>query len=276
MEELLQRATAGDRAAAELLAHMLALSGKVEKGITLLRLSVGEDDEVGLGSLAAMLAKYGRVDDAIALLQPHADEGNDYLSGQLAGLFARNYRLEELRNLADGGDPYAGELLVQALFDQGHVDELEQRADGSDFLSVKSLAVTLLMESRARQGRTKEARALMFRAGGSHDTVVRLAEVLAEQGHFDDAVELMQPRADAGDRYVLGRLAVLRSRHGQFEKAIADLRQLTDEGDPFAPVWLIELLAERGRIRELEEEVAAGTPGAAKQLALFRPRASTD
>ncbi len=126
------------------------------------------------------------------------------------------------------------------------------------------------MELRARQGRTEEAKALMFQAGGGGDAAVRLAEVLAEQGHFDEAVGLMQSRADAGDRYAAGRLAVLCSKHDQFEQAITDLRQLADDGDPLAPVWLIELLAERGSIPELEEEVAAGTPGAAKQLAALR------
>lgn len=271
VDELIERAVAGDRTAAELLAHMFARAGgKIEDGVTLLRHCIDEDDEVGIGSLATILATYGRVDQAIALLKPHAEAGNDYLSGVLAGLFAKHNRVKELRQLADGGDRYAGELLVQLLAEQGQVDELEQRADGGKFVSVTLLAVTLLMELRARQGRTEEALALMFRAGGSHDAVVRLAEVLAEQGHLDEAVELMQSRAAPGDRYAAARLAVLRGKHGQVDQAIAELRQYADAGDPFAGMWLIELLAEHGRIGELEEEVAAGTPGAAKQLAALR------
>jgi hypothetical protein len=117
--------------------------------------------------------------------------------------------------------------------------------------------------------------ALMLQMGGGSDAAGRLAEVPAGQEHIDEAIKLMQTRADAGDRYAAGRLAVLLSRHGRFEEAIATLRQLADDGDPLAPVWLIELPTERGSTPEREDEVAAGTPGAAERLANLRQPANT-
>jgi len=70
-------------------------------------------------------------------------------------------------------------------------------------------------------------------ADPDQNAAVRLAELLADQGHIDDALQLLRTHA-------------------------ASYRP--------ADMWLIELLAQQGQIDELRDEVTAGTPGAAEAL----------
>ena len=132
---------------------------------------------------------------------------------------------------------------------------------------------------------------------GSEDAAVQLADLLAERGDFDGAVEVLRApadadagdpsaavqladllaergdldglraRADAGDPHAAGRLAGLLAERGDFDGAVEVLRAPADAGDPSAAVQLADLLAERGDLDGLRARADAGDEDAAVQLA---------
>jgi hypothetical protein len=73
-------------------------------------------------------------------------------------------------------------------------------------------------------------------------------------------------RADAGDRDAARRLAELLAEQGRTDDAIDLFRAHADAGDQDAGERLADLLAEQGRIDELRAEVDAGTRTAGGQL----------
>jgi tetratricopeptide (TPR) repeat protein len=84
-----------------------------------------------------------------------------------------------------------------------------------------------------------------------------LADLLAQQGRVDEAIEVLRVRADAGDWNAGDQLADLLARQGRVDEAIEVLRVRTDAGDWNAGNRLADLLAQQGRIRETIEVMLA-------------------
>lgn len=94
----------------------------------------------------------------------------------------------------------------------------------------------------------------------------RHAEALSR--HTVDTTAEIAPVRKAG---LLGEcgvhlLAGVLTEQGRVDEAVAVLRQQADAGDRSAARRLVKLLAETGRAQELDDEMAAGTVGAAEQL----------
>jgi hypothetical protein len=86
--------------------------------------------------------------------------------------------------------------------------------------------------------------------------------LLTGHGRIDEAVEILQARADAGHRFAAARLVEVLAEQGRLD----GLRARADGGDRSAADRLVKLLAEQRRVDELIGEVAAGTPTAAGAL----------
>ncbi len=84
---------------------------------------------------------------------------------------------------------------------------------------------------------------------------------LAELGRIEE----LQARSADGDYEAAVKLGDLLAKQGHIDEALAVLRQHAEK-DTIAAKRLVALLADNGRIDELEAEVAAGTQWAAQRL----------
>ncbi|MDZ5446907.1 hypothetical protein U2F26_29970 [Micromonospora sp. 4G57] len=300
-------ADAGDWYFVERLAGVLADQGQIDEAVTMLCTRADAGDWYVARRLVELLADYGRVDEAVAVLHARADAGDWYAVERLAGLLADHGWVEEavavLRAQAHARDGYAVERLAGVLADYGRVDEavtmLRARADAGSRSAVSHLADLL-----ANHGRVEDAVAVLrpWADAGDWYAVERLAELLANHGRVEDAVAVLRPWADAGDWYAVEWLVQLLADYGRVDEAVTMLRARADAGDGYAGERLVELLADygrvdeavtmrrawadpgdgyagerlvwllsdTGRVEELEAEVHAGTPGAAKHLQRIR------
>ncbi|MDQ1678685.1 MAG: hypothetical protein QOC93_3829 [Actinomycetota bacterium] len=121
----------------------------------------------------------------------------------------------------------------------------------------------------------QQAEALYTAAADAGDTVagLRLAYMLAAQGHTGEAIELLRTYADAdaGDPDAGYRLAGLLATHGHTDEVIELFRTRADAGDAEARDWLADLLAAQGHTDDAIElfraPADAGDPDAAVRLA---------
>jgi hypothetical protein len=74
----------------------------------------------------------------------------------------------------------------------------------------------------------------------------RLAELLAERGDLDGAVQVARARADAGGFYAAEQLVKLLAERGDLD----GLRARTGAGDLYAAQQLPDLMAKQGRGEE--------------------------
>ncbi|MFC4066721.1 hypothetical protein [Actinoplanes subglobosus] len=98
---------------------------------------------------------------------------------------------------------------------------------------------------------------------GDESARERLARLLAEQGHVDEAIALWRARADTGDRSARERLAHLLARQGHVD----ELRARADTGDESARERLAHLLARQGHVDELRARADTGDRSARERLA---------
>ena len=148
-------------------------------------------------------------------------------AGDLASLFAEQGRIDELRPLLPHLKLHSVEWAMRLLAEHDRIDELRQLAD---------------------EGVTHAAS--------------RLAALLAEQ----DRVDELRQRAANGDRSSVHYLAECHIRHGRIDEGVMLLRERVNAGEYGASRRLSRVLAEHGRVGDLEDEVAAGTDGAAEEL----------
>ncbi|ONH55480.1 hypothetical protein CcI49_28580 [Frankia sp. CcI49] len=119
-------ADAGDRDAAEQLAHYLAELGDVDG----LRARADTGDGAAARQLASILAERGQLPEAEHLLRVLADTGDDIAEFRLANLLTEHGRLTEaeqiVRGLVNAGDLYAHGQLIKLLDKQGRRSEAER------------------------------------------------------------------------------------------------------------------------------------------------------
>ena len=115
---------------------------------------------------------------------------------------------------------------------------------------------------------------LRARAGeGDHSAAWRMAELLAERGDLDEAVQVLRARVEAGDWHAAYRAAELQAQLGDLD----GLRARTDEGDDDAAIWLADLLARRGDLDGLRDRADQGDHAAAGRVAeLLAERGEVD
>jgi len=228
MEELRQRADAGDIRARELLAKWLALEGQIPE----LRHRADAGDDSARRLLAGWLVQEDRAGEAIDAIWPLADAGDDSARRLLAGWLLETGRLDELGSRASAGDDAARSTLARWLHGEGRVAEaiaaIEPLADAGD-----AAASPLL------------------------------ARWLHEEGRVAEAIAAIEPLADAGDAAACRLLAGWLSQHGR----IYELRRRADTGDESARSRLARWLIEHDRVAELRQRAGGGDDHAQLLLA---------
>lgn len=264
LDELLDRAGAGDRDAGWGAADLLARQGNKDAAAEVLRRVADTGDAYAARHLADLLVELGRPSEAIQVLRGRAVARHPVAARHLAGLLATQGRGDEavpvLRRLADTGDLSAARLLADLLADLGDADGavrvLTAPAALRDPRTARHRAVLL-----ARLGRIAEAaNALRERLP---DAIA--SSLWSEMGRRNPAFHtLIAVEAEA--RSEVRRRAELLVKQERTEDAVEVLRAGADAGDPDAARYLIDLLHSSGMIDELRAEVNAGTPGAAERL----------
>jgi hypothetical protein len=245
MDELRQRADAGDERARELLAEWLAQEGQI---VELRRRA--DNDEVARRLLAGWLVQQDRVDEAIDAIQPLADAGDDTARRLLAGWLVQQDRVDEaidaIQPLADAGDDTARRLLAGWLLEAGRLDDLGSRAHAGDDAARSTLARWL-----HGQGRVAEAITAIEPLADTGDAAASslLARWLHGQGRVAEAITAIEPLADTGDGAARRLLAGWLSQHGR----IGELRRRADAGDEAAKSRLARWLLENDRLDELRQ-----------------------
>jgi hypothetical protein len=295
MDELRQRADAGDERARELLAEWLAQEGQI---VELRRRA--DNDEVARRLLAGWLVQQDRVDEAIDAIQPLADAGDDTARRLLAGWLVQQDRVDEAINaiqpLADAGDDTARRLLAGWLVQQDRVDEaidaIQPLADAGDDTARRLLAGWLVQQDRvdeaidaiqplADAGDDTARRLLagwLLEAGRLDDLGSRahagddaarstLARWLHGQGRVAEAITAIEPLADTGDAAASSLLARWLHGQGRVAEAITAIEPLADTGDGAARRLLAGWLSQHGRIGELRRRADAGDEAAKSRLA---------
>jgi len=150
--ELRHRADTGDNIARRLLAGWLSERDRVDEAIVVIRPLADAGDDAARSMLARWLHDEDRVDEAIVVIRPLADAG-DEAARLLAGWLSERDRVDEaivvIRPLADAGDDAARRLLARCLLLDGRINELRQRADAGDGYARSRLARWLLEQDRS-------------------------------------------------------------------------------------------------------------------------------
>ncbi|WP_203788294.1 tetratricopeptide repeat protein [Paractinoplanes rishiriensis] len=200
LDELRERAVAGDRYAARRHAALLVDRGRVDDAIEVLRAEVDAGNRPAARQLFAVLAEFGRFDELKVLANAGDQSASWYLSAEYQPSRGTEVAAQwepmappdtdELRRLADDGDRTAARQLAFLLPRLGRTAELSQRADEGDQEAARYLAFLL-----AEYGRIGELRRRADN-GDSH-AARRLAKALAGSGDLDE----LKRRADNGDRH---------------------------------------------------------------------------
>lgn len=258
-DDLRARANAGHRFAAAWLADLLAEEGRVDE----LTVRADAGDRIAEGRLVDLLIGQGQIEEAVVRLTAQAGDGNMVARRLLAELLADIGRTEEatiqMRISADDGDFVAANRLSRVLDEEGWLATMRTKADDGDFLAAAWLAETL-----AERGMVDELRARA--EAGDHDAAFRLVDLLVDLGLIEEAIGVLQTRVAADGRSGAEELADLLVEKDRVGEAIDLLRVQADAGRTEAGFKLADLLAGQGRLADLEAEVHAGTPGAAKRL----------
>ena len=246
---------AGDWYHAGALARLAEGLGRDEQVLELL--SVGSPDRYAVKLRASILERQGRVDDALLLLRAHIDGGgavNVNHIEQAADMLIRHGRLAGVRDLAAGrGGEFAARRLAVSLAARGETGEA--LAELSPFIDGGSLnAAALAAQLLAEDGRADEAIEALRLASATHghpDWVVgMLADLLAGQGRADEALALADSLAGQ-PHWTPDEVLLLRARalaaSGRRDQAIAEIRSHPDAGQWWVAGALAGLLADDGQ-----------------------------
>ncbi|MEV8474030.1 hypothetical protein [Streptomyces sp. NPDC051173] len=243
------------------LADLLAELGDVEA----LRVRAATGNVNSIGRLANLLARRGRRDEAIGLFMPYINTERG-AADRVVELLAEDGRVDEavavLRPFVETGYSRANEMLAEILLAHGRRDE------AVDHLRTAAARDSNLHEFWAEQCPVGELAALA--ETGMWPAIARWTELLAEQGHLDQALAIVKPIAGNGDVRAARHLTELLAGNGRLGEALDRLRDAIASGKPpythGAPEQLTRILFSHGLVDELREEVNAGTHGAAELL----------
>ncbi|MGN9913577.1 tetratricopeptide repeat protein [Phytohabitans sp. LJ34] len=266
IEQLRDRANAGDEHAADQLVHLLIARGHTDEATEVLRHHANAYHGRAK-QLVRLLVAQGRTNEAIEVLEDRIADGDWYDAERLVELLVNQGHIDEtidvLRPHADAGERHMPSLLAQVLAAQDRLDEaieiLRTHADAGNWD-----AKTRLAELLAAHGRTDALHTLAD--AGEEYAAARLSQLLAGQGRIDEAVAILRSSATAGGWSVDQPLADLLANNGLPDGSIDYLRTRSDAGDFHAARGLVSLLAKHGCVDKLSLEVVAGTPTAATRL----------
>ena len=257
MDELRQRADAGDVRARELLADWLAQEDEIPE----LRRRAEAGDDSARRLLAGWLSERDRVDEAIEAIGPLADAGDDSARRLLAGWLLEAKRIVELEHRARTGDRAARSMMARWQHDQGRVDEA--------IATIRPLAVAgdaaashLLARWQHDQGTVDEAIATIGPLAVAGDAAAR--RLLADWLYRHERIDELRQRAGTGDDEARSRLARWLLEHDH----ITELRQRTESGDEHAGLLLADWMFEQKGLDELRQRARAGEPHAGARLAI--------
>ena len=257
MDELRQRADAGDVRARELLADWLAQEDEIPE----LRRRAEAGDDSARRLLAGWLSERDRVDEAIEAIGPLADAGDDSARRLLAGWLLERDRVDEaieaIGPLADAGDDSARRLLAGWLLEAKRIVELEHRARTGD-----RAARSMMARWQHDQGRVDEAIATIRPLAVAGDAAAR--RLLADWLYRHERIDELRQRAGTGDDEARSRLARWLLEHDH----ITELRQRTESGDEHAGLLLADWMFEQKGLDELRQRARAGEPHAGARLAI--------
>ncbi len=197
-------------------AYVLAENDQVDE----LRQRAAAGDEHARRQLASWLFERARTEEAIAVIRPLADAGDDVAELWLARWLADGDHLDELRQRADSGGYHALPELARWLADHDMYNELRQRAASGGYHALRELARRLAerdMHDELRElaaAADADRRLLILHAAGEtglggtdvlrvladlgdKPARSRLAHRLAREGHLDE----LRQRAESGDNY---------------------------------------------------------------------------
>ena len=260
LDELTARARSGDRYAKDCLIdqriaeYRIALhNANLEREVAELRSRAPHDPGV-LPRLARLLADRGQLDEAYQLLQPRVRVRDRHAILMTANLLVRMDRAGEalalLRPAADAKYDDAVEMLVDLLVSLERVDELRDRAK-KDRYAAKSLADLLVTLGQIDELRQRAAERDGYAAR-------RLVNLHVECGDVQGLREL----AADGDGYATERLLDVLIDRRDVELLCEFIDRFTQEPPP----RLVNLLAEHGRLDELEKLAHGGDWYATRQL----------
>ncbi|WIX85847.1 hypothetical protein [Amycolatopsis sp. DG1A-15b] len=198
--------------------------------------------------------------------------------------------LDRLRDIADTGEWSANAKLAELAKTSGDLDDLAMAAEDNSFAVVKLAdrmvasgnlddAIRFLTELADEGDDFAEMHLCSLLA--AHEREAELADRAANTEYYagtwidylvvhdrsDEALAFLRPRVEHGDTLAASQLGDVLVQLGRVDEAISLLRSFTYaneflDGDGPAAAGLINVLAQHARIRELREEVDAGTAGA--------------
>ena len=264
--ELFRHSEAGSRPAQHALMRMLGEQGRVDEAKSFLRQHPHYADELAK-ELARHLGEHGHVGEAIEFYRQYVDRpGFDEPFGrdQLVRLYelqgATDKAIAMWHELAAAGNWLAKSSLADLLANCGRTDEAAAiwQDQAGDYPAYR------LADLLIRQGRAEEAMTVWQERSGPHPRSVLEARLLLKQDRIDEAIATLG-RKDVGSFDIdFWEFPTLLIERGYPEEAITLLRRSV--GNRSDDARLVEFLVKHGRTTELDEEVAAGTFGAAAAL----------
>lgn len=236
--------------------------------------SADQHDESVDRLICGLLHEEGRTDEAIAWAHEHLDPRNDDSSALLGELLVDAGRVDEaigwMRAQAEDGDAAAAWRYAGALVEAGRVEEavtwLRDRAPGDPLADWQW--VRLLHEI----GRTAEAVAWVTGQieRGELPALKPAAEILADDGQIDAAVDLYRRAAQAGEPKCYDLAAELLHQAGRTDDAVAVYDAAAPSGAAQFQWQAAELLHEAGReddaLRHYQQAAEAGNDHALEYL----------
>jgi hypothetical protein len=266
VDELRARADAGDWRADARLAEMLFGGGDVDG----LRAWADAGNESAAGWLARLLFDLGEIDE----LRARADAGNQSAVSWLAEHLFNGGEISEAKRVlldsAEAGDEYAAWHLAELLVKHGDIDEaadlLRAEVSPTDHtgLQVTRKFAELRLELDDIDGAAQLLRVCADL--GDSEAIGHLAYLLVEDGHIDQAEQLLRERASAhcyGAVHAVSRLI----DSGDTENAERLLKAAAEAGDLQATGRLVDLLTESGDAEGLWTLADADNLDAARKLA---------
>lgn len=264
LEELEEFARINEFAVDELIeaqAISLIKEGKIDEVSKLFKLQFGDDfgrHAIDYWKPIDLMLESGWTDHAKVILEAQASAGNLHASRRLADLLASRQEFDELQARAVD-DPHIARKMAELALEHGWSDQairiLQNHITQGELVAAMALA-----DLFRRQGRFDEAAEIERQEyGNASFQSGHTARMLLAHDRLEELADLI----NSGDLTAVYALA----EFGAVDFAIDLLRDLTTNGGHWsAHTSLISLLVENNRIEELQDEVAAGTPGAVEGL----------
>lgn len=266
VEALRRWSTRDEGARRELVETLLRLDHDEAAGE--LRALAAEGDSDAEQGLIRMLADQHAIDELRELDRRGVPCAKVHLAGAMAEAGEVAEAVSMLTRMAAAGDDTARWHLACLWLDTGDVDKAVEQLTyltgrevaGHD--DVRRQLIALLAE----HARAEDLARIVRQTQDTHamDALVR---VYANQGRYEDALQVLGSLIAAGDLNARRRSAELLASHGRLDKALKQLRDMAAAGDKYAKARLVSMLARHRRVEDLRAMAGAGDWDAHRRLA---------